>query len=62
MASSLFPNQNNQPSKQQTLSSAIDEVKQLTYQRDPQEVFFEECKKRGVNADYIMNIVQMLKR
>lgn len=62
MASSLFPNQNNQPSKQQTLSSAIDEVKQLTYQRDPQKVFFEECQKRGVNADYIMNIVQMLKR
>lgn len=61
MPSSLFQNQS-QPSKQETLSNALNEVKSMTNGRNPQEVFFEECKKRGVDADYIMNLVSMIKK
>lgn len=59
MASSLFRNQ--EESKQQTLSNAMDQVKKMVNNRNPQEVFFEECQKRGVDANSILSIARMFK-
>lgn len=61
MASSLFQNQNNQPSKQQMLNNSINEVKQMTEGKNPQAVFLEECKRRGVDANTIISLAQMFK-
>lgn len=58
MASSLFPDQNR---KQQTLNNALNEVKQMINGRDPQQVFYEECKRRGIDANAILSVARMFK-
>jgi len=60
MASSLFQNQENKQSNQM-VNNSLNVVKQMIAGRDPQEVFYEECKRRNVDANSILNIVKMFK-
>lgn len=61
MASSLFPRKSNPTSQQQTPnnfnSNQIQTVMQLIKGRNPRDVFFEECDKRGVDPQSIINML-----
>jgi len=39
----------------------MNEVKKMVNGRNPQEVFYEECKKRNINADEVLNLAKMFK-
>lgn len=60
MASSLFQNQENKQG-QQTVNDNLNIVKQMIAGKNPQDVFYEECNKRGADANAILNIVKMFK-
>lgn len=62
MPSSLFQNQENQQNSKQMLNNTLNEVKQMVQGRNPQEVFFEECKKRGVDANSILSIARLFNK
>ena len=55
MPSSLF----NQQQEPKNLQAAVAE---LIKDKDPKEVFYNECKKRGVNPDMILGLAKMFKK
>ena len=62
MASSLFPTKeskqiNQQPTTNNFNSNQIQTVMQLIKGRNPKEVFFEECNKRGIDPQTIINMI-----
>lgn len=39
----------------------MNEVKKMVEGKNPEQVFFEECQKRGIDANYILNLAKMFK-
>lgn len=56
MPSSLF----NQPQEQNKSLQAT--VAELIKDKDPKEVFYSECKKRGVNPNTILSLAKMFRK
>jgi len=58
MSSSLFSEQSKKPSQNNLDQNKINAILNLVRGRDPKQVFYEECQKRGVSPDSILSSIK----
>ena len=59
MASSLFSRDKKDNSNPNNLGDLQSKVIEMVKDKDPKDVFFEECKKRNVNPNFVLRLAKM---